>query len=1119
MAFTNLSNEFYEIISSSNDNDDVDTGIAFRMLVEKVISYKRSPDNIIIHSQNYESIISGLVSIKNILDCPIHYLSSQNCMVKIKLLDLLKLMRQEHYHQNMPCAGLPSAFPNKKSQSTVSCNFHEESLFEHSVMAMFISMFHAVNTDKDCMKAGLTALFHDVGKINTMCIFGNNLGYPFHGSYGAAILSQYGSDELYEIIGGKKVWADICRSIGTHMCSYHSTETDGWSRQRRTISQLENLEVKNISECLSYGDTFGKISKFSSAESDEVWLKSRPSYNEFVMTPFNASYIKDNGFSTVAFFIRGQSGSGKTTFIQNKLLPFLRTQFQESQFVIISRDEIMANLTAMRTRVNLSSPRPTGAEYASVHNNYRTLKLSKVVNDEIRKRISIAISQGRIPIIDSCILYYTGIDRCMPDNISKAFIIAIDCVRNTPYTTIDAEKNGMLKEELTKLFSYRTPVKWIDSDIRLTILDSVYTHNSNENLPTYIPQLVFQYGWNPKHSVGFESMTETLEPIIQYFSQNLSPINTDDMTITSYVNYLYKKFGLKGMKDAIGSQSYRITDSHNDPRILRMNYLEHNRLWRPKWSRQTRGTSFWLNDSDEWVCIKSLLERGTEALTSLHVIDGITETDNMNVDDIHHTESSHTESSHTEFSHTEFSRDDLISQVMSNMIEFDEVQIKFISQLLFNQELSNEYALSFKKDGSLLGCTLYNDKIIEAYMKAFISESDDLFAKCIMKMCERMNIPLLVFSTQSTILVGIGMHDYTVNALLSSLVMGDDKLASRYTDGDYIKAFEEDGEIVLTYLYRLISSIRDAFGGTPNDSITLSMESICKDRRSVFKGALVHTELALSYDESSITVLGASFANDSDIRYYPHYEFSTQINQIGMSEPAYWYVSHTNEINELLKSLHLVIYGEITEEEFYSRHPPNNLYDNSSKIVDYEGFVSYSKIPTQNGTLNYNKIKTTPYYDLHKLKKNKMQRILQYAENPNIAKHFPMCDEVKYFYTNLDKITLIVDNFLAQATEPNSQLFQSLSEKAQISFVKQKPNIQLKMLINAPNGFAESAIRIFNKSYPFNLDKAEQDLLDEISSVVKNILMNSLGGVDIEFLKKNGIIDTLFLVVRKAIAI
>lgn len=1070
-------------------------------LIRRFITYSNN-ENPIYWKFNQESkeninmIINAIDKIKLILNTKSYFLNSKNYMEEFKLIDLVKLIQKEHYHQDMSTSNLPHAFPTKNKCTIASCGFHKESLFEHSILAMWYSIFKS--SVEDMWISGLTGLLHDIGKVNTMCVYGkSNLGYPYHGSYGSAILSQYGSEELFGLVGGKKIWENICRIIQTHMCSYHTTINDSWTIKRRTISQLELPQIKIISENLSWGDSFGKVSVLGDTNE---FVNSRPEYNQIVSKEFDVkTFMEFHNYKLPIFFIRGSSGSGKTHFISEKLIPYLTQYFNREMIEIISRDEIMAETTSKLINKPVSKTRPTGDEYKELYEKFRELKLSKSINDEMKKRISVTISQGRIPIIDSCILYYDGIVSIIPENISKGFVIAIDCVRNVPYNQMDAEKNGMEESQLLNLYNFRTPLKWAPDGFKLTILDSIYTHNHPDNLPNYIPQLVFAYGWNQLTSCGFDILVQTTSPIIQYFSTIIYDVNTDSMDITKYVNYLYKKFGLEGMKDVFGSQFYRVTDSHSEPRILRMNYLEHNKLWRPKWSRQTRGTTFWLDDSDYWIPIKFHLERGTEALTGLHIQDGITTTDNIDVGLITDKE------------------EELILNLKSNLEHLDSDQVNLITRLVLNKEIEEGLALTFKKDGSLLGCTMYKNKQLETFMKNFIKTSGDELAILISNMCEELGIPLLVFSTQSTVIVGPQMHDYTVNALLASLVLNDEKMKELYENSTYLSAFKIHGAKALVKLEQLIKLIGAKLGAEDSDSITLSMESICANRRAVFSGSLTHTELAISYDTSSITVLGVSFASENRVKYYPHYQFSESISVIDMIEPAYWIVTHTIQVNNLLDNLHKVIYGELSEDKFFELNPPNNQTSNWEKIVDYEGFVSYSMIPTSSGTLNYNKIKTGPYYDLHKLRKEKINWILKVSEIPSVVKRFPMCNEIKTFYANLDKIENMVNCILSEALEQDSIVFTSLNDKAKKSFARQPKDIQLRMLINSPIGFGQLAIQEFCKAYSFDSDKFEQELKDEIRFVIKKIMMWSIGNYDLEKLRVEGIVDELFLTVRKAI--
>ncbi len=561
---------------------------------------------------------------------------------------------------------------------------------------------------------------------------------------------------------------------------------------------------------------------------------------------------------------------------------------------------------------------------------------------------------------------------------------------------------------------------------------------------------------------------------------------TDLMDIGEYVNFLYKKFGLDGLMNVLRLQQYTVSHLHSDNRILRMNYMEHNRIWRPRWSRQTRGTIFWLNDDDVWVPIKFLLERGAEVFTGFHVKNGVTETDNVSIKSI--------------------------TCKTAHIPILDNAQQKLIECLVSNSEIPDGLVASFKKDGSLLGCTMYKDKNIQDYMRELIIKTGDKFALQVMQFCDELNIPLLSFSTQSTLLVGEFMQDYTVTALLST-VMSDIEIA-KYSDKSYLEVFGMFGKPVISMLYELIKNASFKLNWNDLDTITLSMESICKDRTTVFNGAIVHKELALSYQESSLTVLGISFSNIHKVTYHPHYKFSEEIYTVGLIEPSFWVVSHTEQINSLIESIDNVIKGQITIKEFYESHPPSNKF-HFEEIIDYEGFVTYSMKRNEYGSLNYNKIKTDAYYKMHKPRKEYMPYIIEMAQYPEVQKVYPICVVARDFYNNLDSLSAIHTKFLQVHTTTDSPLFLSLNEKAQKSFHTQQPKIQLKMLINAPVGFQKLSIELFKEFYPFQEDKISSEVLEEIGSVMKSIFMKSLDGIKLDELKSAGIIDDLFVLVQK----
>jgi hypothetical protein len=343
--------------------------------------------------------------------------------------------------------------------------------------------------------------------------------------------------------------------------------------------------------------------------------------------------------------------------------------------------------------------------------------------------------------------------------------------------------------------------------------------------------------------------------------------------------------------------------------------------------------------------------------------------------------------------------------------------------------------------------------------------------------------------------------------------MHDTQIAE-YSGKTYLEVFQVFGKPVIAMLYNLIESASAKLSSDEFDTITLSMESICKERQASFSGSIIHKELAISYQESSITVLGVSFSNINNVTYYPHYEFSAQIHTYGLKEPSFWVISHTNEINALIESINNVIVGKLTKEQFYDLYNPSNKFD-FEQIIDYEGFVTYSLKRNEFGSLNYNKIKTDMYYKMHKPRKEFMGFINDMALYPEVQKVYPICVITRDFYMNLDFLDKIHTKFMQIHTSSDSPLFLSLNEKAQKSFHTQQPKVQLKMLINAPIGFQKVIIELFKEFYPFCEEKVTEDVLEEIGIVMKAMFMKSLDGINKEELEKAKIIDELFVVVQK----
>jgi hypothetical protein len=1032
-----------------------------------------------------DCLIEILENIRKILHAKTFFATTEE--KSFALIELLKEMSLQHWHQNVPTKDLPVIYCKKK-QEYVSCDFHHESLLEHSILCMIISIQRALDTDCDPVLAGLIGLLHDIGKPQCAALYNTSLGYPFHGEYGASILSQYLSGPILEFISFED-YEILLRVISVHMCSYHTTHEDDWTTERRTIAQIETPRVKRFLDCLSYGDTFGKISDLSD---NDAFLSSREAYNSMVNKTFDVKdFMESQKLYTMVVFVRGPSGFGKTTFIRDFVV-FLKNYFEESQILIVSRDEIMARVTAMRIGHTLTKSRPEGEEYAKLYTAFKELRLSKVVNDEMRKMISGGISGQKIVIVDSVILLYEGAEYCMPDKISNAFIMSVDCVRNTCFTEDDLKKNGM-NCPVGSLTSTREPMRWINTQtLNLKCLASKYTHSKKPEQP-FIPHLCFQYGFNKDHTTGIDIMIRTIHPVLDYFSNTLEKIDTNTMDIIEYVNYLNNKYGYDGLRSAFMERAFRASNSHGFNDILRLAYLNHNGCWDPRWSRDTRGTTF-MKVNGKMVPIKYALPRGCEVITG------------MQASDVNATES---------FELSGTTSDEKINSVQSAIQHLDDRQQKLIMTLMTNGHIDGGMRLSFKADGSLFIMTFYFDETLKKHITEFVNSTNDVFATKILQLCEKLNLPPLIISSQSTLLMSSDMLDWTLQSMLSTM-MSDKEITEKYSGRSYLEVLDDQVfHQILVKMFTMVTTSASALNYPENASLSVCAETICMNRHSVFLETKEHPELAISYPESIFTILGLSMSTPDKVFSSPHFEFSEQISAFGFVEPCYWSITETSELNQMLNDLEEVIYEKISESAFFEKYPPFNKFSNWKPMIDREGFVTYD------GSDNHmSKAKTTTYYKCHHLRPDNVELLMKLAQISSARQYFPLCREVQSFYSRLENdVNLMHTDFMMMCNDITSPLYNALSEKAKVSFQKQKPEIQLKMLINGSAVFNDVAIGIFSNLYPFNSERVGD--VDEfrlsIVSCIKSILMAfATKTITFENASSNQMFSELLCVARKA---
>jgi len=987
-----------------------------------------------------------LATLGTIIKIEFEYIKSDGILMsknKTTLYDMLKIISDKHTHN--------LTYKN----STYTCEFHRESLFVHLHLVMLISIAYTNSLNElYVLQHAFIGLIHDIGKYSTAgCVNTKDKNkwtkFPCHGEIGAGILSTVITtiDKTdFSKYFNKTQMENMARTVCVHMCGYHETDRNSiqatytWS-----LLRLENQNVKEYLYYLSYADHFGACRDPGLTISPDKFLLSRNDFKEEINKEFRYDeFFKSNCLDNIIILVRGMSRSGKSVLTSN-----ISKHLKNVPHIIIERDAIMCDIVAPMLNESATGKKVSSDKYKKYYEIYKHKNLGSKVNAIIKQRIIKALADKKMIILDSVISLFKPLDYIIPQEAKSAFIIAIDVIRNELLTdTLDIQIHGT-----------RDQFYWLPEDTknRLRELSSMSTSRLATVKNVARPRLVHTVSWTNDTKVGINEVFRQLDVLIQRTRSPAQLIqssahSTDEMDIITYFNYLYNLHGFTNACAHIREQGFTVCtpsqfkNSPDEDKIIRIKYLDNNRLWKPKWSRQCRGVILYKETETNWICIKYQLQRGAEMLTSMHIKANINETETCKYDTI------------------------------NDPFEiFSEIQQDTMRKLL--EKKSIDAVLTSKSDGSLLGITFYSGKLAPI-MRAHINNYGDPFSKAILKLadiCDSKTVPII--SSQSTFFLGEDMQDYVTTVILSLSTINDIK----------INELSQPHEMIFThgksFMNKLIKFYNHICNETKNEVITISFEAICKDRKTLW--GKTHNELAISYETSSLKLLSVSYG---DLTYKPHYEFSDIIAKVGFDEPLWWKVQHTNEIDSLLTDLSKCIRNKLTTTEFLKQHPPNNktISDPHSCYLDYEGFVIYTQ--SKPDTYDYGKIKTEEYYKAHKYRVENVAYLIELHETSRMI--FPLTHAVKEFYSNT-KITLIdlCNDIIQLLNKPPSDnlLFQTMPEKAKQSFNKQPMDIKMKMLINASDIWKVEARKLVNKNFPL-IAKTSIDSND-IDATIKGLIM------------------------------
>ena len=919
---------------------------------------------------------------------------------------------------------------------TCSCSYHEEELFYHLLLAGLQSGLHAKSIGTNVFQAIIAAMLHDIGKVSTVSTTeAGYIAYPFHGEMGALILSGIYSTDLAPYFT-KDAWETMIRTISIHMCSYHITNFDSyWDKQRVNSTRCESDAVKVLLNSLSYGDT---LAAFSNKNDVDSWLASRDKWWESINRPYKTSKKK----SKVLIIVRGFSNSGKST-IAEIVSKNLATNGVSS--TIISRDMVMAQQGGYS-----GCTRPTGKEYQQLHTICSDEKAGKTVNTAIRAQIRAALKSHNVVIIDTVASMFPGFESgILPTCVRNCEVIAIDVNANVMSNDEALTKNGLDPQAQMALSGIRTRFAPVDTKkIDLHNMASKYTF-ANGPAWTSNPSFVYQVGWNDsvngENSIGLKPTIAAIRDLVCRLRHREMINGTESMNIVDYVNLIFQQsdrsytalvnhFKMLGYQAGTPSQ---LVGTKYSQKFINIKYLEHNNNW-CIWGREARGTSLYYDsDSGKWILCKFLMLRGAEMLTTLHKKNNINSNENVTDGKIDH-----------------------LCQVQ-----------QYLYRELADPSGKPQLVASFKKDGSLFSVALYTGKMAKIMRDVVITActaTGDTFNKTVMETYDSTvghKKSVLVFQTQGTLMMTKEMYDYTTTALFDRLPDFNPGLSPK--------------QKIVEYGSQFFVQINNLFDMLPSKGPIkqILFETICANRTESFSGN-VHTELAVSYNTSSHTVISATVIHsgeksDAYHTVFPHFQFSEQIQAAGFTEPAFWNVTKSDEMSAMLAFLDEVTWGRLSVADFFAKYPPVNAYDNYEKIVDPEGFVIYDLLRE----LSYGKIKSVLYYVAHKFREENVKMLLDLiTANPNCS--FPLAVLIRDTIAPMDTILQEVKGKLIDVVE---ELHTALPPRILAAYNKSK-KVQIFLSDTAAKAaFLERAFPIFAEAFP-KLMEAIPNLLEKESA-------------------------------------
>lgn len=935
--------------------------------------------------------------------------------------------------------------------SNHKCKYHDESLLTHSLMCMLkcieilpLSMSLYYKT-----QIAITALFHDVGKMSSkVLIKKDKIAFPFHGEMGSGIMQQLYCVEMNKMFT-KVEWETMCRAICTHMCGYHVKDYNSKeAKYKMEMLKFETTDVKQLLYHLSYGDSTAKIS--SVIEENDI-LDRREKFIENITGDFNILAITaKNKLNGCIIKLCGQSASGKST-ITKLIKNYLQSQnVLEEQIVCIERDLIMCNtsLLSQNPDATIFTVKPRGDIYEELYNNYKEKELSNTVNNIIKNIIKQ--NTDKIIIVDSVINYYNAA-AIYPEESKNMLKIAIHLIRGDLINNTDCERMNSSMEKQIKLFGDRDIRCWVPGErVNLNNLTSMSTNNYiSQSLVQ--PHMCFQYFWSDRYKIGATDIKRMLSQISKLITYNPDLCEHIDSFPSTHeaINYYEKNLYVISHPPVFKNTQW---DTHS----FMIKYKESNNMFSKRWMRETRGSIF-IKINDKTYCIKSMLQRGIECVMKCHRSHKIMNNENSNG-------------------------------------TYDKNQRKILKAFI-NEEPLTTY-LSFKNDGSLSGIILYpkSDNLITPIINEVIENCP--INKIMKDMASNYGfIPVLC--SQGTLTVSKDIIDYYVTAIACGMLGID-----IYVIRDMAKTMSPT-EVLEQYVCKELLRRLDIFWQScdvlKDKTMCLSFEAVCGDRRSAWLKK--HTELAVSYENSSYKMLGCTFNIGETVgQFRSHFQLGSRCANAQFDEPLFWKVEHTDVVNDMVVAVEDVLCDKLSIDDFYRRYPYHNKHNNVNEIMDYEGFVMYTPVSSPaigigiiDQDLDYAKAKTSIYYSCHKYNPDNISYLNSLPSNAE--QYMPLIKTIKEFDSGIEEkfsnMFMELNDLFMQCINKDHDLYTlqtNMTDKFKMlrSFDALSKHTQCNIIINVFDGYNDYAIEIFSKYFNI-VNKSKY-----IASFLKKLVMTTM---------------------------